>query len=116
MMTPNELGYSDVPCACNMRVLAVTNSDPLSGYPANVNVAAAFSYDVDLNVAGGIVRMIRAQGNEVRPGVPRWPIPWLVQAFPVGAMLPGVIVGGEVMLGVAEDRWAAPCSFTPGGA
>ena len=105
-----------VPSACMIIVKRRINADPLSGYPSYVNVAAAFTYDVEVQTPEGPVDLNEANGNAMAPSVERWPAPWLVEGFATGTPLPGLILDGAVYLMDAEDRWAAPCSFTPGGA
>src|SRR5574343_334463 len=97
------------PFPCRVAVVSVQNSDPLSGYPANVNLAAAISYTVRIQVLDGTLD----ETSGAIPSLPRWPSPWLVEAFPVGAILPAGVMDGVIYIDAREERWAAPCGFDP---
>jgi hypothetical protein len=101
---------SPTPGACVAKVRAPVNADPLSGYPSNVNYAVAWSYTVDVQTPNGMIGPFEG----AIPSVPRAPYPWLVTAFPIGTLLPAVMVNGIIYLMLAEDRWAAPCGWMPG--
>lgn len=101
---------SPAPVACIAKVRAVTDSDPRSGYPPGVNYAVALSYSVDIQSPNGMIGTFPG----AIPNVPRAPYPWLVTAFAIGTLMPAVMANGIVYLMLAEDRWAAPCGWTPG--
>lgn len=103
--------YGPDPMHCIAQIKSVENSDPASGYPANVNKSAALSYSCRVQTAGSGM-MDGFTG--VIPGVERWPSPWMVQAFSVGRTVPATIMNGQLFLNIAEERWAAPCNWTPG--
>lgn len=108
--TPNVQGPSSALALA--RVVAIRNADPLSGYPENVNVAVAFTYDVDLQSPNGQVRLNQCK-VEAADG---WPYPYLVRAHAVGSLVRGEICDSRFRIFTVERVFSAPCSFTPGGA
>lgn len=110
-LTKNQGLTGYIPGPCRVRVVSVQNADPISGYPTNVNVASGISYTVMVQTPEGM----DGPYVGVRPSVPRWPSPWLVEAFPNGAILPAGILDGVIYIDAREERWAAPCEWQPGG-
>lgn len=101
------------PGLCVAIVERVVNADPIAGYPADVNVAQAFTYDVRIQgplwaTYGGL--SARVVSDE------RWPYPYLVRAFRVGGEVHGRVIGSFFGITTTERPFSAPCSFTPGGA
>lgn len=103
------------PGLCMVKIVSVHNSDPLSGYPAGANVAAALYYSGDVQSPSGPPIYFRPGQNQYITPEPllRWPSPWIVEAFRVGQVLPAAVMDGKIYLTVAEDRWAAPCDWEP---
>jgi len=107
------------PGLCLCMIVGRHNADPISGYPSDVNYAAAFTYDISVQTPSGPP----VSFNGVVPGIERWPRPWLVKAFALASsneetgmlneLLPGAVMGGRFYLLVREERWAAPCGWTP---
>lgn len=106
----NRNNRGPVPEHCRVKVVSVQNADPLSDYPANVNYAAGLSYTIMAQTPTGMVGPFVG----AIPSLPRWPSPWLVEAFPVGAILPAGVMDGVIYIDAREERWAAPCGFSPG--
>ena len=103
------------PGLCLCYVIRLHNADPISGYPPNVNYAVALSYDVIAETPNGQVEF-----KNVTPMLERWPRPWVVEGFRDTSpedgdtiLLPGAIMDGTFYLMVREERWAAPCGWTP---
>lgn len=110
--TPPADNSGPKPGKCEALVLAYYNSDPLPGYPANVNLASAFTYKLLVQTPDG-----PTIANGAYPEVPRPPPPWLVTAFAVqdpkdkrAVMLPGSMMDGRFRLQWAEDRYADTCT------
>lgn len=95
---------SGCPGAAVFIVRGINNNDPLPNYPQTVNYAEALTYDVDVQTTFGIVSF-----SAVKPSVPRWPYPMLVEAFPIGSMLPGATFGAQAHILYAELPWRGPC-------
>lgn len=110
---PSNVGAT--PGLCMVKIVSIHNSDPLAGYPSNVNVAAALYYDADVQSPSGPPILFRRSHNQAITPEPlrRWPSPKLVEAFRVGEVLPAAVMDGKVYITVAEDRWAAPCDWEP---
>lgn len=115
LVGPAQTIVGPTPGLCFCRIVAVNNSDPLTGYPLTANLSAAFTYDADVQMPNGAWVPCRKETNtNIRPdNESRWRSPWVVEAFAVGSMLPAVVQDGVLRIAVREERWAAPCGWTP---
>lgn len=94
-----------VPGLCYVVIRKVNNADPVHGYPDDVNVAAAFTYDVDFQSPIGA----NFGWKKATVDVPCWPSPKLVQAFKTGQRVIGLILDGAFFIMTAEMPWTGPC-------
>lgn len=96
-----------VPGMCYAIVVKVHNSDPASGYPSDVNMPAAFTYDIDAQTPFGPVHGIQ----KCSVGVPRWPM--MVRAFAVGQPVLALSLNGKVSIMTAEMPFVEKCGWRP---
>lgn len=90
-------------------VVKYYNSDPASGYPADVNYRSAFTYDLAVqNPHGPVSDVVRGARVIVRE--------WngLVYSFRPGDTVEVSTVGGELGIVTPHVPFAAPCEWQPG--
>lgn len=101
---------SSFPVLALCKVVDFENADPISGLPETVNIAAAFTYTVQVQQGDNIITY-----EKVKPAVERIASPVLVNALGKEPSQPywGAAVNGVFYLMTAEQIYTAPCGGTP---